>query len=810
MDFTIEAFLDVLPAGVVVCDKDGTVTYSNRAAKLLYQHPHPEGLRLPQHSTTMNLYTPAGDPYRPEDLPLSRSALEGLVLQNIEVVIRWADGQSRTLLCNTTPLSDSSGIVSGAIGVFRDVTDYKKVDVDQERLRTTSARERAFLDRLVASIPLGLAVLEGPDYRFAVVNQYFRERLAQGRNLVGMPVGDAWPEAAAAIKQILDTVRQTLEPFQQREAGFSVSAGRSVRGRPEERYFDLGVWPLGYDRAPGDRILILVEDATRAVRARERATALRSVIAEITLGRDLREVLESTMKQAIKLLGGEDGALFLFEEGGTRLRGEAEMTPRGRVGLVVPIDDWPLVGRVVSKRSPRFITPAEASGHEAAFILRTGLQGSLACPLMIDSRCLGLVFVNYHIGHAPSAEDLAFAASFAEHCAVAIDRAQVHEERARLLEAERSLRAQAEAQSTEMRTILEWLGDGVVVRDHTGRAILTNRRLEEITGVPAADLVDARRAIELLTFLDRDGQKLDPAEYPVSRILAGETVRDLEITYERAGGDRRNLLVSGGPVVVREGQPPLTVTTTHDITELRRLEKAKDEFLQVLAHELRNPLAAAFGLVQLSARKAKARPEGDPVAEYLRLAEIELSRLSGLVNDILTGYRVSSGRLSLLLRAINLADVIARALEPFRSLFQARVVVSPLPRPELPVLGDEERLAEVATNLLSNALKYSPEDTRVEIEVSVKGSTVEVRVLDRGVGIPPDQLEQVFSGFHRATNLSSRQPGGLGLGLYISRDIAERHGGRLWAENREGGGTILVLQLPLVEGAAARQSADQY
>jgi len=238
------------------------------------------------------------------------------------------------------------------------------------------------------------------------------------------------------------------------------------------------------------------------------------------------------------------------------------------------------------------------------------------------------------------------------------------------------------------------------------------------------------------------------------------------------------------------------------LAELRRLQRAKAEYLQVLAHELRNPLSAALGLLQLSRRRA-ARAGGDGDLDCMRLAEKELKRLEKLVEEIITAHRVTNGRLPLALEPIDLVEVVKQGAAPYlKGVHKTDLLIEEPPAREIPVRGDADRLAQVVTNLLSNSVKYSPAGSPIRLRLVIEADHVLVQVEDQGIGIPPDQIERVFEGFYRGSNLPNLHPGGIGLGLYISRDIARRHGGDLWATNRPGGGTVMHLRLPLLRGGA--------
>ncbi len=387
-----------------------------------------------------------------------------------------------------------------------------------------------------------------------------------------------------------------------------------------------------------------------------------------------------------------------------------------------------------------------------------------------------------------------------------------------------ALRA-SEVKTAELQAVFDTIDSAVYVIEDPRRLVTANRAGLDLLGLDSMEeLQDGCERIlgGLIVMRDSGPQILcnDPLH---TDVLRRSWATNVPARVRNMKGRDVDVLVTISSIDQPEGSPRRRVITVRDVTTLRSLERAKDEYLQVLSHELRNPLAAAFGLIQLISKRLAARadrpeaghPEAgrdgrrevshvshgeDGVGRYLKTAESELRRLNDLLTDILNGYRVSSGRLPLDLMPLDLSEVLSESVAPYAGAGQERSLTFDIAGGPIHVLGDRQRLIEVMANLLSNATKYSPPGSQIKVKTVLSKHQVTVKVEDEGVGIPPDQLEKVFDGFYRATNLANRQPGGIGLGLYISRDIARRHGGDLWAENRPGKGTVMSLRLPVVPG----------
>jgi two-component system CheB/CheR fusion protein len=234
--------------------------------------------------------------------------------------------------------------------------------------------------------------------------------------------------------------------------------------------------------------------------------------------------------------------------------------------------------------------------------------------------------------------------------------------------------------------------------------------------------------------------------------------------------------------------------------QLREEQRAKDRFIATLSHELRNPLAAATAAVELLALEL---PNGGRPA--LSVLERQLGTLVRMSNDLLDGTRALTGRLALVPERVDVRSVVEGACADIRSLFghEERTLEVTLPDTPVVVDGDRLRLAQVLTNLLSNALKYTPPGGRTEVRLAVEEGQARLTVRDDGTGFEPAQAEDLFGVFMRAAPAGPNTPEGLGLGLAVARTVVELHGGRIsaWSEG-PGKGAVFTVLLPQADEAA--------
>ena len=215
-----------------------------------------------------------------------------------------------------------------------------------------------------------------------------------------------------------------------------------------------------------------------------------------------------------------------------------------------------------------------------------------------------------------------------------------------------------------------------------------------------------------------------------------------------------------------------------------------------MSHELRTPLTTIKGYTQLLVQTIGDLP-AEERSTYLNAVLGEIDRMMGLISELLDVSRIETNRLQIHPQPIRWIEFLQRRASAFRVQNPARTIRFDAKATEVIVMADPDRMRQVIDNLLSNALKYSPDGTDVEMYVTLEDGTTQTSVVDHGIGIPRDEIPQLFERFHRARNVSSRYYGGLGLGLYIARAIIEAHDGSIAVESEEGKGSRFSLRLPL-------------
>jgi len=324
--------------------------------------------------------------------------------------------------------------------------------------------------------------------------------------------------------------------------------------------------------------------------------------------------------------------------------------------------------------------------------------------------------------------------------------------------------------------ILGSMVEGVAVVGGDERILYCNQAFEQILELPQGSsqgkkLVEGLRQADLVT--------------AVRQVLPGgdEVTGEVEVGTVR----RRSFSVTAAPV--RAAEASSAVLVLHDITELRRLERVRRDFVANVSHEFKTPLTAIQGFAETLLGGAL-----DDKANRKRFVEIireHARRLARLTDDLLKLSRIEAGRLDLESRPVSVAGLVNGCVETARLKAESRglTIAVELPEGLPPVRGDAVQLDEVLQNLIDNALQYTPSGGRIDVTAHSNGHEVIFTVADTGIGIPESDLERIFERFYRVDAARSREAGGTGLGLSIARHIVDAHGGRIWVESAVGQGS---------------------
>ena len=356
------------------------------------------------------------------------------------------------------------------------------------------------------------------------------------------------------------------------------------------------------------------------------------------------------------------------------------------------------------------------------------------------------------------------------------------------------------ARNTEV--LLSSVGDGIYGVDRAGRVTFLS---------PSAGLLLGHQPEALLGQKAHDafhGPRDDGSPYPWSGCYVTEAIEQGRVSsaeedsYVRADGTSFPVEITASPLL-DDDHISGAVVVFRDVTQRHEVDRMKNEFLSVVSHELRTPLTSIRGSLGLISSGALV--ELTPQAERMVSIAVESSdRLTRLINDILDIERIQSGKLPMSLGPRSAADLLRTTAVEMSGLADANQVSIELGEVPGRVLADRDRIVQTLTNLVGNAVKFSPAGGTVRLETVVGCDSVTFAVHDDGRGIPEDKLEAIFEPFEQVDSSDAREKGGTGLGLAISRGIVERHGGRIWAESRTGHGATVRFTLPRVRDLEER------
>ncbi len=439
--------------------------------------------------------------------------------------------------------------------------------------------------------------------------------------------------------------------------------------------------------------------------------------------------------------------------------------------------DFPAYLRAIHER--RTITAPDAQNDPRTaeftdFYLRPlGITSMMDVPIWHRGEVYGVLCFE-HIGPVREwqAEEEAFAINITDIAAASLEAAEYR------------------AASRRWQTVIESLAEAVIVLDAEGALVECNRaaRRDILERWALADWNELREAVDLVDAVDR---RIPPSDWPFQRILRREKLKGeiFGLVLNRTG-ERRYVRMTCSPVL-EEGRVVYIVLIIVDATEEMVVEHLKRELLATVAHELKTPLAIAKGYAQ-QLESSKTSPE-----QWTRMLDAIIracDRMDHLSETLLDLAGIILGRLQLTRVDLSeLALTMVRRVERAAPEHEFRVEV----RPNVPVIVDSTRVAEAMRHVIDNAVAYSPPGSTVEVGLATDDGRAVISVHDQGIGIPQAAQPNVFQLFSKAHAGTEHDKGGLGVGLYLAREVVRRHGGEMWFESVEGKGSTFHLALPL-------------
>ena len=472
---------------------------------------------------------------------------------------------------------------------------------------------------------------------------------------------------------------------------------------------------------------------------------------------------------------GEDGEierLVVAHEDPEKVRWAMELQERYPPNAAAPHG----VGYVIRTGQPEFLPEIPAELLDAAIgddeelrriVNELGLHSSICVPLNARGRPLGALSLVAAESHPPYTQaDFALAVELARRAGIIVDNARLFREAERGANAARAL---------------AYVADGVVLLDREGivrhwnpaAAAITGVAEEEALGERVEDVLPAWESLSAHMPLVRPGEQ---AARPVT----------VPLTIQG-----RELWVSASGVDFGEG----TVYALSDVTDEHALETARAEFVATASHELRTPLAAVYGAIR-TLRRDDLQLTDEEENAFLEMIESETGHLSQIVDQILLAGQLDAGAVEIELGECNPADVASAVIESASVHLPDGVSLRLARNGTQRIVCDENKLRQVLTNLIDNAIKYSPDGGQVEIRLAAEDGECLIQVADEGLGIPSSELERIFEKFYRLDPQQTRGVGGSGLGLYICRELVERMNGRIEVDSEPGRGSRFTVALP--------------
>jgi PAS domain S-box-containing protein len=496
---------------------------------------------------------------------------------------------------------------------------------------------------------------------------------------------------------------------------------------------------------------------------------------------ELFDLLKLILGNAVQLIAGQAGLIVLRHASGHLTPLVSINLPREIVPLFSPL--WENIPADEANTIPdirqRLAMAARAS--------QTAFRQVVALPLNIEEQNLGYIFVFREKGSASfTSNDNQVLSTFANHASIAVHNAYLYR--------------QVNAERERLNAIIENSGDGVMIINKYRIIRTWNQTLANMTGISAEEAI-GRPCYDVLDLHTRQGTSLCHTQCPIMNPPENGHLY-IEGYHERLDGVEIVFADKYSAQPNDEGEAAHFIANVRDVTSLREADDLKQTLLAVISHELKTPISIIKGYAGTLARE-DANWDTATLRDGLQIIEEEADKLNDLITNFLEASRLQAGSVKLKLSPIYLPDLVKTAVKSLAVTTSKHQFGLKFPANYPTIPGDYDRLSQVITNLINNAIKYSPKGGQIEIGGRFTNQTTppkaELYVRDEGIGIPAHQQEQIFERFHRVDNGLTRKTPGTGLGLFLTKSVVMAHGGSVWVESQPGAGSTFWLALPVDE-----------